>query len=101
VGPIGSPETSVRNCHCKLRNNPEERSFHGPRLFESGVLRGISGPGREEVTAQWGKLHIEQHHDLYFSRCVFRVITFKWIKWAGHVARMGTKICIQCFGGET
>jgi len=25
---IGSPETSVRNYHYSLRNNPEERSFH-------------------------------------------------------------------------
>ena len=26
MGPIGSPETSVRNYHCKLRNSPEDRS---------------------------------------------------------------------------
>jgi len=26
VGPIGCPETSVRNCHYLLRNSPEERS---------------------------------------------------------------------------
>ena len=26
MGPIVSPETSVRNCHYSLRNNPEERS---------------------------------------------------------------------------
>jgi hypothetical protein len=25
MGPIGCPETSVRNCHYTLRNNPEER----------------------------------------------------------------------------
>ena len=71
--PIGCPETSVRNYHYLLRNNPEERSSHGPRLFESGVLRGISRPRRDEVTAEWGKLHIEELHDLYFSRCVVRV----------------------------
>jgi hypothetical protein len=71
------------------------------RGISSGVLRGISRPRREEVTAKWGKLHIEELHDLYFSRCVVRVITSRWMKWAGHVARMGTKKCIQCFGGET
>jgi len=27
--PIGCPETSVRNNHSSLRNNPEERSSHG------------------------------------------------------------------------
>ena len=26
MGPTGCPETSVRNCHCSLRNDPEERS---------------------------------------------------------------------------
>ena len=26
IGPIGYPETSVRNYHYSLRNNPEERS---------------------------------------------------------------------------
>jgi hypothetical protein len=28
MGPIGSPETSVRNYHYSLRNNPEGRSCH-------------------------------------------------------------------------
>jgi hypothetical protein len=28
MGPIGCPETSVRNCHHSLRNNPEERRPH-------------------------------------------------------------------------
>jgi hypothetical protein len=27
MGPSGCPETSIRNYHCSLRNNPEERSF--------------------------------------------------------------------------
>ena len=27
-GPIGCPETSVRNYHYSLRNNPEERNSH-------------------------------------------------------------------------
>jgi hypothetical protein len=34
MGPIGRPETSVRNYHYSLRNNPEERS--------SNLLRGGS-----------------------------------------------------------
>jgi hypothetical protein len=28
MGPIGGPETLVRNYHSSLRNNPEERSSH-------------------------------------------------------------------------
>jgi hypothetical protein len=35
-GPIGCPETSVRNYHCSLRNSPEERSSH---LLRSGSLK--------------------------------------------------------------
>ena len=29
MGLIGCPKTSVNNCHCTLRNNPEERSSQG------------------------------------------------------------------------
>ena len=36
MGPIGCPETSVRNYHFSLRNNPEERSF---RLLRGGSLK--------------------------------------------------------------
>ena len=25
MAPIGCPETSVRNCHCSMSNDPEER----------------------------------------------------------------------------
>jgi len=33
MGPIGCPETSVRNYHYLLRNNPEERSYRiSPKL---------------------------------------------------------------------
>ena len=95
--PTGCPETSVSNCHYWLRDNPEERSSDGPRLFRSGVLR----ERREEVTAEWGKLHIDELHDLYFPRCVVLVITSRWTKWVGHVARMDKKKCLRCFGGET
>ena len=39
-GPIGCPERSVRNDHCLLRNDPEERSSY--RLFQllPRLLRG-------------------------------------------------------------
>ena len=32
IGPIGCPETPVRNCHYSLRNSPEERSSHPFRV---------------------------------------------------------------------
>jgi hypothetical protein len=36
MGPIGCPETSVRNYHYSLRNNPEERSS---QLLRGGSLK--------------------------------------------------------------
>jgi len=36
LGPIGCPETSVRNCRYSLRNNPEERSSP---LLRGGILK--------------------------------------------------------------
>ena len=37
-GPIGCPETSVRNYHCWLRNNPEERTSQLHALLHLGQL---------------------------------------------------------------
>ena len=39
MGPIFSPETSVRNYHYSLRNDPEERSS---RLLRGGSLKSLS-----------------------------------------------------------
>jgi hypothetical protein len=36
MGPTGCPETSVRNYHYSLRNNPEKRCFH---LLRRGSLK--------------------------------------------------------------
>jgi len=36
MGPIGCPETSVRNYHYSLRNNPEERNS---QLLRRGSLK--------------------------------------------------------------
>jgi hypothetical protein len=41
MGPIGYPETSVRNCHYSLRNIPQERS--------SNLLRGRSLKSRRDI----------------------------------------------------
>jgi hypothetical protein len=65
------------------------------------VLRGTSGSRRVEITADWEKLHAEEIHGLYSSRNVVRVITSRCIGWAGHVAHMGAKKSVQCYGVET
>ena len=45
VGPIYCPETSVRNCHYSLRNDPEERSSHQApsKKVQLTVLPGAPG----------------------------------------------------------
>jgi len=35
------------------------------RVFENRVLRRIFGPKRDEVTAEWRKLHNEELNNLY------------------------------------
>jgi hypothetical protein len=43
-------------------------------VFENGVLRGISGPKRDEVTGEWRKLHNEELNHLYSSPNILRII---------------------------
>jgi len=53
------------------------------------VLRRIFGPRTDEVTGEWKRLHNEELNDLYCSPNILRVIKWRRIRWAGHVARMG------------
>jgi hypothetical protein len=55
------------------------------------VLRRIFGPKRDEVTGEWRKLHNEELRDLYSSPSIIRIIKWRRIGWAGHVAQMGEK----------
>jgi len=41
------------------------------------------------VTGEWRRLHIEELNDLYSSPSIVRVIKWRRMRWAGHVARMG------------
>jgi hypothetical protein len=43
------------------------------------------------VTGEWGKLHNEELWDLYSSPSIIRIIKSRWMRWAGHEARMGVK----------
>jgi hypothetical protein len=61
---------------------------HRLRVFENRVLRRIFGPKREE-DGSWRKLRNDELHDLYSSPNIFRLITSRRMRWAGHVARMG------------
>ena len=69
----------------------EERKL---RVFENKVLRRIFRLRRDEVTGEWMRLHNEEINDLYCSPNIVRVIKWRRMRWAGHVAHMG-------LGGET
>ena len=64
----------------------EERKL---RVFENMVLRRMFGRRRDEVTGEWRRLHNEELNDLYSSPNIVRVIKWRRIRWARHVARMG------------
>jgi hypothetical protein len=55
------------------------------------VLRRIFGPKRDEVTAEWKKLHNEELNDLSSSPSIVRVIKSRRMRWAGQVARTGER----------
>ena len=65
------------------------------------MLRKIFGSKRDEVTGEWKKLHNEGLNDLFCSPNIVRGIKSRRMRWAGHVARIGAKRCLQDFGGET
>jgi len=64
----------------------EERKL---RVFENMVSRRIFRPRRDEVTGEWRRLHDEELNDLYSSPNIVRVIKWRRMRWAGHVAPMG------------
>ena len=62
-------------------------------MFENRVLRRMFGPKRGRVTREWGKLHNEELNELYCSLKIVRVIKSRKMRWAGHVAHMGERMC--------
>jgi len=67
------------------------REGHRQRVFENGVVRKIFRPKREEVTGQWRRLPNEELNDLYSSPNIIRVIEYRRMRWARHLARMGSR----------
>ena len=65
------------------------------------VLRRIFVPRRDEVTGEWRRLHNEELNDLYSSPNIVRVIKWRRMGWAGHVARVGEEMgCICSWWGN-
>jgi hypothetical protein len=46
------------------------------------------GPKRDEVTVERRKLHNEELNDVYSSPNIVRMIKWRRMRWARHVARM-------------
>jgi hypothetical protein len=65
------------------------REEHTLKVFEIRVVRRLFGLKRDEVTAEWNKLHNEGLHNLNSSPNIIRQIKSRRIRWAGHVAHMG------------
>ena len=64
----------------------EERRL---RVLENRVLRRVSGPKRDEVTGEWGKLHNEELSDPYPLTNIVRVEKSRRMRWVGRMASMG------------
>ena len=75
-------------CGCGTRSLTlrEERKL---RVFENMVLRRLFGPRRVEVTGEWRRLHNKEVNELYSSPNIVRMIKWRRMRWAGHVAHMG------------
>jgi hypothetical protein len=66
------------------------REEHRLRVLENRVFRRIFGAKRVEETGDWRKLHNELHN-LYSSPSIIRMIKSKRMRWAGHIAQMGSR----------
>jgi hypothetical protein len=58
-------------------------------VFENRVLRGIFGTKRDEIMAEWERLHSGELHNLYSSPDIVMQLNSRRMRRAGHMARMG------------
>jgi hypothetical protein len=60
------------------------------------VPRELAKYKRDEVMGGWRKLHNEEHHSLFSSPDIIRMIKSRRMRWAGHVACMRVReICTK------
>ena len=50
------------------------KEVHRLRMFENRVLRNMFGPMRDEVTAEWKRLHNEELCDLFSTPNIIQAI---------------------------
>jgi hypothetical protein len=99
MGPIVCTEASVTNYQSTLRNTSEDRRSLKMRVSEN-VLRKISGPRKEKVTGDWGKLRNEECTGLHFSPDTVWVIQSRGRRLVWRVALTGgAEMCAEfCWG---
>jgi hypothetical protein len=51
-------------------------------------VQRVFGPKRDEMVRGWRKQLIKALHNLYCSQGIIRMVKFKRIRWAKHVAHM-------------
>jgi len=61
------------------------------RVFVNKVLRRIFEPKRDDVTEKWGKLHNEELNELYSTPTIIRLIIWRRMRLATHLASMGER----------
>ena len=66
-------------------------------MFGNTVLRRVFGPKRDEVRAEWRKLHNEELSDQYSLPNIVRVVKSRRMRWAYGAGERGA----QGSGGET
>jgi hypothetical protein len=65
------------------------REEHRLNIFENRVLRRIFVPKSDAMVRGWRKLHNEEHHNVYSSPSLIRLIRSKRMRCPGHVECMG------------
>jgi hypothetical protein len=84
---------AVRGTPCIV--NPAVRSTYIPRtstsvrILENRMLRAICGPGMDEGTGEWRRLHDKELRNVYSSPNIIRVIISRRMRWAKRIAHMG------------
>jgi hypothetical protein len=67
------------------------REEHRLKVFENRVLRRIFGPKRDGVTKGGENCITRSCIILYSLPSIIRIMKSRWMRWAGHVARMEEK----------
>jgi hypothetical protein len=76
------------------------REEHRESMFGNRVLRIIFGPKRDGVTGGWKKLHNKELHNLCSLSSIIGMTKSRTMRWAGHVARMGTRPAYRILVGK-